>query len=574
MLPLYAVTRLFLLYAVNIPHWDDHAIKAFIVQFQQTDDLFEKLRLLLKQHNEHRIATTRLAALLLTKYEGTLNFKHLMLIGNASLLGLWGYFIISIKNYRLPWVYITIISLLLFTVAIAENFYWGMAAVQNFGVIFFAFSTFYFLSFDFTDDVAINKEFVFTETGQKKHFLSYLNIWLINTFRWQHIYFYLAAISAILAVLSSGNGLIVPILGFVTLLLVGYFRKAIFWLLPMGFIVGLYFLFDKQRPDAVTNSAVISGWMVFKGVITLAGGVFDTNWIFPTKRLIVAQIVGFLLLIPTFSLFYKTLQHSLNGWLTEYKNNAYRTDLFLAICLIFIVGTAIGTVINRLGYGYDVFLTGKYKIYGILWLSIVLLYLQRISYRNYRFWLAAGSLLVASYLWFNGYFNDFIFVRHQQIERMGELANWQLEAQKEGKQLETYPYNPPTVSVIDTLRFDAAVSDTSLIDNIQLLPEGVLFTENNITLSGKSIYMVLKSPKHHYIYPVLPVRNSSRTNIFKTYFQQGFMLEVSSRGLPTELYQLYLLERKGKIQTLFYTEKIIRIEGLPADVVQQAVKNW
>lgn len=572
--PVYVATNLFMTYAVNIPHWDDHAIKVFVLYFEKADSIFDKLKLLFKLHNEHRIVTTRLAALALVFFEGTLNFKHLMLVGNASLLGLLVYFILAIKNYQISWAYVAVASFLLFNLSTAENFYWGMASVQNFGVIFFAFSSFYFLAFDFTGDAIIEKEYVFTATGKQKNILSYLNIWAINTFRLIHIRYYLAATMAIFAVFTSGNGIIVPIIGFLALLFLGYYRKAFFWFLSVGFILFLYFKFNQTRPDAVNDTAKVTLAQVFKGSIALIGGIFDADWYYPTKRLLITQVAGFLLLFPIGWLFVKTLFLRLNGWLTDYKNKAYRTDFFLALCMVFVLGTILGIVVSRMGYGIYVFLTGKYKIYSILWLIISLLFLQKALTFRYKNWLSVIALVLSIALWENGYLNDFQFVRHQQIERMGELANWRLEAQAKGTQLETYPYNPPTVSVIDSLRFDEAIPKPTLIDGIELLPDGLLFMEDSISLINKNVYLVLRSSKQHFIYPVVPVRNKSRLGIFKRYFQDGFELEISNAGMPTELYQLYILEKKGNTQILYDTEKIVRIEGTEKIEKPEIKKNW
>jgi hypothetical protein len=80
----YAVS--IILYATNVPVGDDYALLVFVNQFQAASGLGEKLRLVFSLHNEHRIAATRLTALMVQWIWGSLDFRTLLLIGNAALI--------------------------------------------------------------------------------------------------------------------------------------------------------------------------------------------------------------------------------------------------------------------------------------------------------------------------------------------------------------------------------------------------------------------------------------------------------------------------------------------------------
>ena len=60
LLPLLILGFFFQKYAINVPHWDDHALKAFILFWEESDSFWQNLKKLFSQHNEHRIVFTRL----------------------------------------------------------------------------------------------------------------------------------------------------------------------------------------------------------------------------------------------------------------------------------------------------------------------------------------------------------------------------------------------------------------------------------------------------------------------------------------------------------------------------------
>ncbi len=138
------VSLLFLMYkyAVNIAHWDDHAIRYSVINIVKSNSFLEKIQLLFKQHNEHRIVITRITAYISNLFVGSIDYRFLMLVGFAFLISIL--LIISRLNFNK--LILSIFSLLIFHPAFNENTFWGMAAVQNFGVLFFAFLTAYFVA--------------------------------------------------------------------------------------------------------------------------------------------------------------------------------------------------------------------------------------------------------------------------------------------------------------------------------------------------------------------------------------------------------------------------------------------
>ena len=93
-------------YSQNIPHWDDYAIINFVNKFHATDDFFEKIKLIFAQHNEHRIAFTRVIALIITQIHGSLNFQWMIVFGNLALVGILIVLVKFLKRNQLSINYI------------------------------------------------------------------------------------------------------------------------------------------------------------------------------------------------------------------------------------------------------------------------------------------------------------------------------------------------------------------------------------------------------------------------------------------------------------------------------------
>jgi hypothetical protein len=71
----------FIVFALNVPKWDDFALIHTISEFNASSSWFSKIQLLFKQHNEHRIFFTRVLSLLdyLMKKECKCSWRSLML---------------------------------------------------------------------------------------------------------------------------------------------------------------------------------------------------------------------------------------------------------------------------------------------------------------------------------------------------------------------------------------------------------------------------------------------------------------------------------------------------------------
>jgi hypothetical protein len=555
--PLLLMAYLFDKYAVNIPHWDDHALKGFILNLDFAKSLSEKLSLFFSFHNEHRIVFTRFVTWLIVKFNGTIDYRIMMIVGNSAIIGIWVYFISCVNKYRLSAWYIAISGWLLFSLATSEILFWGMASVQNFWVIFWSLTTFYLL--------------VYGEMMDMKNPFVNRSIVLLKNRPTNRLMFYTAMLTALLALFTSGNGVLVPFIGLFILLLQKRFISSLYWSLSVGLVTMIHFLTTEVRPDEVNDASEVTFNHILSGATTLAGAIFDTDWAYPDLRFKVAQGIGGILIIISIVLFFRRIFIDYALKLNLYVLTKRKTDLFMSATILFVGGTMGGIIFSRLGLGMGVFLTGKYKIYSILLLIVCTLYLGRLLAKKYRKVGLIAAVLLSIGLWVNSYFNDYQFVQNQYMQRRVDLANWKKEARTNNVELADYPYKAPEVNLFDNVNFENYVISDSLIDDIKIFGDKVIFYENELEAVNQQVYFILKSDTKTYYFSTKPQRNNSRIGIFRNYFQNGFTVNVSRFDVDTDFYQVYVMIRNKEEQVLITNKKLIRIDGLLRNVVKT---NW
>ena len=473
--PIVVFYLVFQKYAVNIPHWDDFAIRNTLAQILETDSISEKIKLLFSQHNEHRILLTRLSAWFVFLQQGTLNLKSLMFIGFIALLGLLAIFFQISKKYNYPLLAFVPISFILFNVGLFENTFWGMASVQNFGVILFAFLTFYWL--------------IFSVEKQKNH------------------YFYLALFSSFIGVFTSSNGIIIPLIGCLVLLVQQRKKQLIIWLVSsIIFIVSFFFNFQKN-PDNVVETNFSDLKSIIKGIFATLGSILDSTAIAPTKHMDLAMALGLFLLIFMCIFIYQVIFKKYN----RAAFSIYRStnDLFLLACLAFIGITSLGIVAARISYGIEVLLTSKYKIYSVL--SIIIFYLVALNSLAERFKNSFIQLAIFVGIIFNfyTYIADYQNIKYLNQERITDQFTQQYSDKSfptQGiMQVLQQPENKFYDSIIDEIW---QVRDSTLQNlTIEERAENIFLTLHksgekiDLTNPESGLYFILKSDKKIYLYP-------------------------------------------------------------------------
>ncbi|MFY7912772.1 MAG: hypothetical protein ACOVO2_24605 [Emticicia sp.] len=505
-------------YAVNIPHWDDFAIRNTLAQMTETDAVFQKIKLLFSQHNEHRILLTRLSAWVVFLLQETLNLKSLMFIGIIALLGILFLFYKVSEKYNSPLLAFVPVSFIFFNVGLFENTFWGMASVQNFGVIFFAFLTFYWL--------------VFSVENKYKH------------------YFYLALFSCFFGVFTSSNGIIIPLIGCLTLLVQQRKKQLFIWLSSsLVFVLGFFYGFQKN-PDNVVKTDFSDFKTIFKGILATFGSVLDSSAIAPAKHLDLAMAFGLFLLIFVCLFAYQVIFNKYNR--AAFRLSQRTADLFLLACLAFIGITSVGIAIARISYGIEILMTSKYKIYSVL--SVVIFYLVTYNslaarYKNNFIQLGIGLSIGFNFYTYLTVYQDIKYLNQERItdqfkQQYSDKSFPNGGIMKVLQQPEKTFYD----SIIDEMW---QVKDSSLND-LKIIPKSesyeIVRTHNgekfDFSDAASGLYFILKSDKNIYLYPshIKPLG-------MKAYLERDFLInnQLKIDNFTAEISKLYIQSGKYRV---------------------------
>ncbi|MEQ8304009.1 MAG: hypothetical protein RIB47_11500 [Cyclobacteriaceae bacterium] len=323
-------------YAVNIPFGDDFdAVLNFLNEWIVSDNFTQRLALLFSQHNEHKILLVRLFVLIDYYLFGSVNFVHLILIGNLFLLGSIA-IIFRIANSNetqwnaFDWMVLIPIAFFVLSIQSHETLLWGMASIQNIGVIFFTFLTFFVLL-----------------KGP------------LNSYR-----FIVGMFSAFIAIYSSGNGfLCLPVI-----MVMFIFRKEklnynLLWILFSIVVLYSYFHNYHSHPGHPDPK-----YTLFNEPDKLIAHLFillGNSWAIYKYEMLISIVVGVVVLLLTFYLI------SRNTIAKQPLKFAYLSFLFLSCCV---------TSLSRAGFGADQALSLRYRIYSLL--ILVFLYLVIFEFIN------------------------------------------------------------------------------------------------------------------------------------------------------------------------------------------------
>ncbi len=493
-------------YGVNVPHWDDHAIRVFVDQFK-----LSSFGSIFSFHNEHRIATTRIAALKTNLLLGHLDFKFMMYLGQAALLFVMASFIYLKERFNLFWVPLICLALFIFNGSTVENSLWAMASVQNHWVIAFSLISLLVLIFG---------------QSSEKH---------------QYFFFSLAVFISLISLFTSGNGVLVAPLGLIILLFAGEGMKMWYWLLIHSLFLIFYFIGFKtfgmnQRPHIED---------FFLNLFAVAGS-FSTPFLNFNLPIKIPQVLGLLNVLFAIRVFFKLLFK---------KGNNQKLLVYIAY-VGFFIGTMVLISISRNDYERAVLLTSKYKIYSFLLLGTSLLFSYKEQLENWRkvdFLILGVSFILFANAQFS-FIDDF---QNTSTERTADLFNLK---QKGGK----YESYQPAALPFDSLTADLnAVEDIAKIDSISLSEKAVLFYENELNLQAEN-YVLVVGPNHRELTPFRKEHSIVR--------QTGYSIaSLNLFNFPTDIYEIYMLEVNGSKAQLFDSKKVIRIDGVK---YTEAPKNW
>ncbi len=548
LIPLVFFGYIFQKYAINIPHWDDLAVRNSLAEFLTSDSFTHKIRILFVQHNEHRIFLTRVFALFVYLLKGTLDLKMLMVLGNLSLIGILFIFFRHVVRNKLSLIALAPVSFVLFNNALYENVFWGMASVQNFWVILLAFAAFYLLIY------AYNKS---TKT-----------------------YFYLAIACCFLGTFTSSNGILIPIIGIAILVFQKRYRELGSWAGASAVFLFFYFFQYQTSPDKTTGIDFSSPTLIFKGILAVLGNAIDVSFLAPARHLDMSMAAGVIIIILVAMFSFQVL-------FRKYDIGQRNNDLFLISCLVFLGVTCVGIVIGRLSYGIEVLLTSKYKINSVLILCICYLIILNSLPRQKQGKLIKVSIILSIIFNFYTYLSEFKNVRYLHQERIAD----QFKIQHSDKEMPTSgiyaKLQQPAPTFYDGL-MPALLSAKDSVNaslTIQENETGFIITDTqtgtlDISTADAGQYLVLRSAQKIYMFPSRTITPSAFQ--IKDYFNIAFLFgnqlklgsfvsDFTKFYLQSGIYQIGIIKVENEQSVVNWTNQSINIEAIQK---QKPKQNW
>ena len=320
------------IYAENIPFADDLSVLASLYDVHHEPDWYLKYKTLFAFHNEHRIVVPRLITILLYHIQGQhINVIGWIILGNVPLfLVLYLYFKAELTHYRTK-LFIPVLLVVLQPMHY-ELMYWGMAALQNIGVIALSTLAFYQLTFK------RNK--------------------------------FLPVFIALLAVFTGANGVFVFLIGIPLL----FYRRE--WLVGTLWIivgVGSAFLYWKgfsaseHSGKGFDESFHIANFLVV--FTSLVGGIAYSQTFSFISLLLGLSILAVIAFIGYYRLIVHPVRHD-------------KSQQFLLCCLAFTLLTIAAISFNR--DLHSILSVSRYKLYSTLVISLTyILLLHWIEKRQY-----------------------------------------------------------------------------------------------------------------------------------------------------------------------------------------------
>ncbi|MCE6991669.1 hypothetical protein [Dyadobacter sp. CY323] len=551
LLPILIYYTVWNYYAINIPKWDDHAFKEFIETYAKAANWQDKLKALFSQHNEHRIATTRLIAWLDYSLFGHLNYRHLMMAGNILLLGVIPLCYDILKKNKKPLFALVPIPFIWFTLAFWENMYWGMAAVQNFGVVTLALWTLYLC------------------------------------IKPQNAPFAVSLVLSLVTILTSGNGLLVLPIGAVLLFLTKNRKRFALWLVASVAEIFIYFYwYIKPESNPASKASffqLVKGYMAFLGSFAESIPVMD--------HFQACFFLGIVLFLVALSIMSATLFRIARN---KYGNKFERiTDLFCLGTVMFILGTALIVVYSRAGFGLDTLITSRYKIYSVLLLIVAYLYIV-IPIRG-SFLSPYITAIVFLAITFNVFSYHYHLVDAYNLRK--ELTSYQFNWTFTDKSLKQpadtsfaasiiektpvfYDKLLPLISIADRQSYSGSSRGmVELFDRTAFKADTGSFNVMNTAftsqrLQDSGVYILLSSKNRFYLFPALRTRNKSRKELFlkQYYFESGFHSKIPySDPLEKGTYNVALIRLQGDDAGILFKNQKITIRQIKNNTVRV---NW
>ena len=142
-IPVFTFGAYLFMNAVNVPYDDDEALLYTINRAHHSPS--DILRILLEQHNDHRIFFSRLASETIDFLHGKMDFRIMILCGFFNLILLGHAFFLVFKSFTRNLLYFVPVFVLLFSPIVYATQLWSITAFEQTLAIAFSLYSLYFL---------------------------------------------------------------------------------------------------------------------------------------------------------------------------------------------------------------------------------------------------------------------------------------------------------------------------------------------------------------------------------------------------------------------------------------------
>jgi hypothetical protein len=534
-------------YAVNVPWMDDtEAFPDFLGRFLELKNFDERLWLMFKPNNEHRIIYAKLMNLLHYALTGTLNMRTLTIVSNITLLGILWIFWRVIKEQKLPAYYFLPVPFLLLHPQYYLTSLWTITGFQYQPVIFFGLLGVYLLS----------KNTLLTFCG--------------------------AVLAVFFDSFTMSNGLFYWMVGFVILALQGRYKMLGIWVIFTLATFKLYFYkFDTKANDQGFQYFFQRPHESFFGFFTHLGGSFDFQTLSPILiRSVAPTIAGFILIGISIWWILKgifPLKNKFSIYMfwskLQVKFNAEPSNYIILGCFLFLVINAVVIAILRPRFGYFVMIVGNYKIYPATMLVVVYLMLLTGWLKFAKSPKPFNWILIVSVVFYLMSYIKFLPEVHERRKDLLVRAFNQEHNQIGfgpivGSDFDRYVQTAmsrliPTgiYQYPKTIFTDSEKEILSEFPDNQLIKVEILKINNEVFVVSKDlpmgngindgVYLLLKSSKKTYII-------YQRRNILG-YFKKEIALQIPPQYLIPDTYQIGIFWVNGDTKKVFNANQSIEV---------------
>ena len=356
------------MFGVNMPLLDDYNFLYDILRIEDHASWHRKLFSIIAQHNEHRIAFSRLIALVQLHTAGHIDFRWLAFFGNLGLLATalfiaWG----GGNRGEKKWYSFLLVAPVIFSAYQGYQMFWAMPSISNYWSVAFSLGS-----------------------------LACLN--------WEHRYrFAFASALALIGVFTCGQGLVLLPVAFLGLLFFRRWKEAAAWLFLSGFIWFIYFKLHHIKVENPENNDLFKaiGWfLVLVGQAPAeALGLLIPDTFIDTPETLVTLLVICGLLICFFAAFL-------------FVKGPIRSHFFLfsATAYVFCLCAAAAKSRSFLPYSYA--MSTQYHNWSLLIIGLLSLgTLALFSTSLYRFQIFAGLFSLFSALNLAFWVSEYPFIK-------------------------------------------------------------------------------------------------------------------------------------------------------------------